>query len=201
VAHNIEPMDIAELITRQHPQNPKGHQIPSLIESIVRFGFAAPVLLCERTGKIAAGHGRTQAVMAMRQQGMERPEFIEGEGEDPWLVPVVRGWSSADDDELLAYVIADNRQNELGGWEDKILVDVLPYLRDHGPGLEGLGYDAETIDKIIARMAPPVPPSAFPEMDPDTMTTDYRCPSCGYSWSGQAKPGEPTHEPAPAAAT
>jgi DNA modification methylase len=167
VAHNIEPMDIAELITRQHPQNPKGHQIPSLIESIVRFGFAAPVLLCERTGKIAAGHGRTQAVMAMRQQGMERPEFIEGEGEDPWLVPVVRGWSSADDDELLAYVIADNRQTELGGWDDAILAEIGTRLATLPAGLTGTGLDPSMLAAITARLrGTPIAlsdPDAIPE--------------------------------------
>lgn len=197
-----QTMELTELARRRHPQNPKTHDVPQLIESLERFGMAAPVLLCERTGLIAAGHGRVKALLAMRQNGSGRPQFVEGDDDDPWMVPVARGWSSRDDDELLAYVIADNRQSELGGWDARVQVEILTHLQALPLGLSGIGYDAETLAAIVARMIPPVAPSAFPELDPH-METDYRCPRCAYEWSGSPAPGggiPPTDESAAAGA-
>jgi len=35
--------------------------------------------------------------------------------------------------------------------------------------------------------AAPVPPAEFPVRDETTVSTDYRCPACGYEWSGSPK--------------
>jgi rubrerythrin len=48
---------------------------------------------------------------------------------------------------------------------------------------EGL-YDAEELQAI----ADAHDETAFPKVDMD-IETQYCCPSCGYSWSGNPKPG------------
>jgi ParB-like chromosome segregation protein Spo0J len=188
-----ETIALDDLPARFHPRNPKTHNVPELVTSLQRFGFAAPVVICERTGLVAAGHGRIKALLAMRSQGMERPRFIEGDGDEPWMIPVARGWASDDDDELLAYVIADNRQNELGGWDDAILAEIGTRLATLSRGLVGTGYDAESLAAIVARMKGPPPtvgdPDDVPEppADPVTQMGDLWilgghtvCPNCNH---------------------
>lgn len=191
----IEWVSIDEL--RPHPENPKGHDIPQVRASIRRWGFAGSVLVCERTGYLAAGHGRRTALLEMRHDGEEAPEGVRVDGE-AWLVPKIGGWSSHDDEELLAFLVADNQATIRGGWDDRALAALLSKLSTEGeaesPGLIGVGFSDDDLAGMLAKLAPPTAPTAFPAIDPDTLATEHRCPSCGYEWSGNPKPGEPTHE-------
>lgn len=193
----IEYLTLADLHERRHPENPKDHDVEALSDAMTRFGFTQPILICERTGKIAAGHGRLETLEARQHADMTAPRFVPVAEDGTWSAPVIRGWSSLDDEELLAYVIADNRQTELGGWKE-LLPDILERVRSTDLGLQGVGFSSDELDDMLAALAPPIPPSGFNPINPDEMSTDYRCPSCSYEWSGQPKPGEPTHEPAPA---
>ena len=92
MAHRIEQMPLDELMTRTHPKNPKRHDVTQLVRSLERFGFTQPVLLDERTGKIAAGHGRVEALSLMRSDEDAAPEGITVKRDAGWAVPVVRGW-------------------------------------------------------------------------------------------------------------
>ena len=130
----------------------------------------------------------------MRSDEDAAPEGITVKRDAGWAVPVVRGWSSQDDDELLAYLVADNRQTELGGWDERVLADILGDLVTT-EGLVGVGYNEADLEKMRGHLAPPPPPE-FKNVDPANLGTEYECPSCGYEWSGQAKPGTPAHEPA-----
>lgn len=152
--HSIvyEPLD--ELVKRKHPQNPKTHDIPSLAESIERFKFASPVLLDERTNLMAAGHGRLEALLYLRDKDEEPPEGVVEADDGTWMVPTVHGWSSEDDDELIAYVIADNRQNELGGWDTPLLGSIMSQLAKTSK-ITGTGFTGPQLDDLMARLAPP----------------------------------------------
>lgn len=152
--HSIvyEPLD--ELLKRKHPQNPKTHDIPSLAESIMRFKFASPVLLDERTNLMAAGHGRLEALAYLRGDDEEPPDGIVEADDGTWMVPTVHGWSSEDDDELIAYVIADNRQNELGGWDSPLLGSIMAQLAKTQK-IKGTGFTGPQLDDLMARLAPP----------------------------------------------
>lgn len=199
MAHQIKMMKLTELEEARHPRNPKRHDVANLADSIARFGFAAPVLLCERTGLIAAGHGRVEALGYLKAQDADPPSGISASKDGAWSVPAVRGWSSVDDDELIAYIVADNRQNELGGWDSRVLADILDGLSEEGGvGLLGVGYADVDVEQMLAALNP-VAPAAFKNIDPDAMDTEFKCPSCSYEWSGQPKPGEPVHEPSTAA--
>jgi hypothetical protein len=192
----LEQVALRDLVARRHPRNPKTHHVAKIAESILRFGFVAPPELCERTGYIAAGHGRVEALV-MLNDGADRDRLltiIESRDGDV-VVPVVRGWSSEDDDELMAYMIADNQNTIIGGWDQGILAQATQRLAGLERGLIGVGFSQEDLDAMMARITPPSPPEAFPPIDPETMETAYRCPSCAYEWSGQPKPGQPTHEP------
>lgn len=69
--------------------NPKRHATGQVQGSIGRFGLAAPPVLDDRTGRLVAGHGRIEALRAMRDAGQNPPDGIRADG-DMWLIPVYR---------------------------------------------------------------------------------------------------------------
>jgi ParB-like chromosome segregation protein Spo0J len=71
MAHVIKMVSLDDI--RPHPENPKTHSIPLIQDSLRRFGFTAPLLVCERTGYLAAGHGRRAALLAERGEGHPPP--------------------------------------------------------------------------------------------------------------------------------
>lgn len=184
MAHAIKMVPLDELVP--HPDNPKAHDVDLIRDSIRRFGFGSPVLVCDRTGYLAAGHGRRSALLAERGNGNPAPSGVRVQ-KDVWLVPVVTGWSSADDEELLAYLLADNQTSASGGWDDRGLLSILSRI-ELSPGLAGVGFGKADLDRLMAKVNPPAP-GEFPAIDPDSLHTDYGCPKCGYEWSGSPKPG------------
>lgn len=145
----IEYVPLGEL--RRWPRNPKDHSLGDIHQSYDRFGYVAPMLLDERTGRLVAGHGRLDALQQRKASGKSAPERIVTH-DGRWLVPVVRGVSFESDEEAEAYGIADNRLVEVGGWNDMALAQVLADLAA-GPGLEGIGFDGDDLDALLAGLA------------------------------------------------
>src|SRR5687767_4858173 len=80
-------------------RNPKKHEIDTVLASMGRFGYVAPMILDERTGRLVAGHGRLESLKKAKAEGKKPPTRIRVKNGD-WLVPVVRGVSFADDRRL-----------------------------------------------------------------------------------------------------
>lgn len=141
--------------------NPKDHDIGMIVESIERFGFNDAVIVDGRTGMLVGGHGRVEALEWMYQDHLKnnrkRPEGVlaqeQSMGPDgDWLVPVQTGWSSKDDAEAMAFIIAVNRAPELGGWNTPKLEEVLLSLGKMGTeNLIGTGYDDDDVHRLLAR--------------------------------------------------
>jgi ParB-like chromosome segregation protein Spo0J len=128
-------------------RNPKTHDLKTLGASVTRFGYIEPVVLDERTGRILAGHGRTETLSALEAQGGEPPEGVVVE-DGIWQVPVVVGWASADDNEAAAALIALNRTTEIGGWDDSVL-DLLTSITETELGLDGIGFTEADVDRML----------------------------------------------------
>lgn len=162
-------------------KNPKRHADAELSASINRFGFAEPIVLDERTGRLVSGHGRVNALRARHEAGEEPPEGVELSLTDPkgpvWMVPVVRGWSSKDDREADAFLLAANQLTIAGGWDDSSLAEVLETLQIDG-GLEGLGFSDEDLKRILDDAQPL--PDGFPEFDESAANSVQmiECPHC-----------------------
>jgi len=137
-------------------RNPKDHDLGAIGESIKRRGYVAPVLVNEATGRLVAGHGRLDALLQLRAAGLEPPARIKVDAAGNWLVPVIRGIAFKSDADAAAYLVADNRLVELGGWRDDELAGLLKDLND-GPGLEGTGYDKDDLDALLRTLATPSP--------------------------------------------
>jgi hypothetical protein len=126
------------------PRNPKRHDEPGLDASLERFGFTVPLMLDEKTGRLVAGHGRLEALLRRKMAGLPAPARVEASANgDTWKVPVLKGVSFANKGEAEAYLIADNRLTEQGGWDNEALLAVVKDLTDAGVTFEGTGFPAD----------------------------------------------------------
>jgi len=138
--------------------NPKDHDLGVLYQSMKRFGFTEPIMMNEHTGKLLAGHGRLQALKMIKDNGETAPDRIEVEKDiedekiETWLVPVITGISIENVGEAQAYLLADNRITELGGWKPMDLMESLTDILEETGKLDGTGYDLEDVETILGDM-------------------------------------------------
>ena len=130
----IELISIKELTHRS--KNPRTHskkQIQQIADSIKQFGFTNPVLI-DKHNMIIAGHGRVEAV---KLRGIDKIETICLE--------------NLTEDEIRAYVIADNRLAENAGWDRELLAIELQGLTEIGLDFEVTvtGFEMAEIDVLI----------------------------------------------------
>ena len=114
---------------RENPLNPKSHDVPLLDKSLTSFGYVEPIIIDGRTGLIISGHGRKETLQKMRDEGKEAPTGITVQ-DGVWLIPAVTGWSSKDDAEASAALVALNRTTEKGGWNSENLFNILQSIKD-----------------------------------------------------------------------
>lgn len=109
------------------------HQIRQIAASIQAFGFTNPVLIDSR-GTIIAGHGRVEAAKLLNID----------------QVPTVR-LEGLTEEQIRAYVIADNRLAEKAGWEKEILAIELQHLItiDETFDVTVTGFEIPEIDLIL----------------------------------------------------
>lgn len=124
----MQEVSIDDLIP--YERNAKTHdaaQIEKLKASMQEFGFISPILIDEQKN-IIAGHGR---VMAARELGLKTVPAVYVEG----LTEAQRK----------AYIIADNRLTELGGWDMQAVQSELQELEAEGFDTKITGFDLEDI--------------------------------------------------------
>jgi hypothetical protein len=147
----IEYMPLDELLG--WPANSKDHDVGLIDTAIKRFGFVDPIVLCERTGRIAAGHGRQKTLHGMMLGREPVPEGIRVRADGMWLVPVARGWASKNDRELDAATVALNQATIAGGWDEPKLKDLLLAIGSQSEaGLGGVGFDPSDVEDLVANL-------------------------------------------------
>ena len=152
-------IDIYDAVPNE--RNSKDHDIGVLCESMIRFGFTQPVLINEQDNKILAGHGRIKALQQLHNQGYDAPKRIDVEKDieddkiKTWFVPCYY-INIEDKAEAEAYLIADNRLTEIGGWLDDKLVDSLKNVLEETGSLDGTGWDLEDLDDIVKDLEEPI---------------------------------------------
>ena len=125
----VQEVRIDELVP--YAKNAKQHgpeQVKKIADSIREFGFLSPLLI-DKDMNIIAGHGR---VLAAKEIGMETAPavFIEGLTEQ----------------QRRAYILADNKLTELGGWDAVLVSTELEDLKASGFDIDLTGF---SIDDII----------------------------------------------------
>lgn len=129
-----------------------GDQVQAIAASIRRFGFNAPLLI-QADGTIIAGHGRLAAARVLRMARV--PCIVLGH-----LTP----------DEARAYLIADNKLQELSEWDLGMLtqeVQALNAIGAEATGLDCVGFSEED----LAAMLEPPPPAEIKQRGTDRIIT------------------------------
>lgn len=149
----IEYINLDDII--EADENPKDHDLGVLYESMKRFGFTDPIMLNEASGKLLAGHGRLQALKLFKDRGEKAPDRIQVEKDieddtiEDWFIPVIKGINIENSADAQAYLIADNRITEIGGWKPMELIESLNEVIEETGNLDGTGYDLDDIETIL----------------------------------------------------
>lgn len=170
-SESVEMVNTDKLII--HPDNPRTGNITSIIQSIERNGWYGTIVAQRSTNFVLAGNHR---LIAAQSLGTKE-------------VPVY--WVDVDDATARRILLADNRTSDLASYDNDLLLEALSRASDDD-GLLGTGWTDEDIERLTG--GEPAIIDDFKPITPDSLDTEYRCPSCGYEWSGQARPGDPTHE-------
>lgn len=151
----IEYMPIAQL--KKWPTNPKNHDVEAIEASIREFDFIDPLIIDEKSKKMVAGHGRLEVVAEMKRKGEPPPKGINAHSGDWWL-PVLRGKSFKSEAQAEAYLLANNRLVETGGWNADLLRPALLRLKE-SEFMPAAGWTPKEIER---ELKPPVDLSKTP---------------------------------------
>lgn len=113
-----------------NPRNARTHskdQIKKIAASIKEFGFIAPAII-DKDGVLVAGHGRLEAAKKLKMDAI--PCVIADH-----LTP----------EQLRAYMLADNRIQLDGGWDEEILKIELSELTELDFDLSFTGFESHEI--------------------------------------------------------
>ena len=146
----IRKIKLSEIKTAD--KNPKDHDVGSIYQSMKRFGFVAFPLVNSTTDKLLAGHGRLKTLHMIKSEGEFVPANIEVDKDGDWLVPCIYSATIEDEAEAQAYLLADNRLTEIGGYNNMDLLDSLQEVIKETGSLDGTGWDLDSIEDIIADM-------------------------------------------------
>lgn len=113
-----------------YSKNARKGDLGTIMESLEIHGQYRPVVVRAGTNEILAGN---HTVMAARELGWKQ---------------VAVTFVDVDDDEAARIVLIDNRANDLGGYDEDALVDLLQSVND----LEGTGFSQDDLDDLISHL-------------------------------------------------
>ena len=140
-------------------------------ESLQRYGAARSIVIDE-DNRILAGNGTIEGA---KEAGIDRIRIIETDGDE--VIAVRR--TGLTEDQKVGLALADNRTADLSEWDQEML-NRLGEQHDIS-----LFFSQDDLDGILETKVEALPPEDFDEVD-DDITTEHRCPSCGYEWSGKS---------------
>lgn len=140
-------------------------------ESLQRYGAARSIVIDE-DNRILAGNGTIEGA---KEAGINRIRVIETDGDE--VIAVRR--TGLTEEQKVGLALADNRTADLSEWDQEML-NRLGEQHDIS-----LFFSQDDLDGILETEVEALPPEDFDEVD-DDITTEHRCPSCGYEWSGKS---------------
>ena len=142
----VVPIESIEL----HPRNPRIGDVEAVAASLRRFGQLKPLVVQGSTMFCVAGNHLLRAARALG-----------------WT-EIAANVEELDDATAIAYMLADNRTADLGGYDDDLLVAILAE-QDAADNLAATGYDADDVAALLraAGHADQRDPDAVPDLPPE----------------------------------
>ena len=144
---------------RPYEKNARLHddaQLADLRRSMIEFGWTIPALIDENGG-VLAGHARLLVGAAL------------GYVDAP--VIVAEGWTAA---QKKAYILADNKLTERGGWDWRLVSAELQDLQAAAFDLKLTGFESYELEPLLAaHWTPPAPSGGGGEGDGKTETKGH----------------------------
>lgn len=141
-------------------------------ESLQRYGAARSIVIDEEN-RILAGNGTVDGAKAA---GIQNVRIIETDGDE--IIAIKR--TNLSEEQKIGLALADNRTSDLSEWDQEML-HTLSQEHDINDWFTPEDLNSITGDPVSELK----PPQDFDEVD-DDITTEHRCPSCGYEWSGKS---------------
>ena len=146
-----------------NPVNPRQGDIGAVAASLKRFSQRKPIVVQAKTMIVYAGNHTLAAAKAL-------------------------GWShiaavmiDADQTDLTAFGIADNRTSDLGTYDEAMLAELLKALAQDGQ-LEGTGYDGEDVDRLLQDVNSQGEPGEHETQGQSGRKAPVTCPACGVEF-------------------
>jgi len=148
----VIPATLAELVVpieslRPYGRNPRRGNVAAIRRSLEANGQYRPIVARAGTGEVLAGNHTLQAAVELGWESIAAT-FVD-----------------VDDEEAARIVLIDNRANDLAGYDDEALADLLRSL----PELEGTGFVTDDLDRLLADLTE-LPASSVPELPVEPVT-------------------------------
>lgn len=130
IAQRYEPAFPIDQLT-EHPDNPRRGDEAAIEESMAAHGFYGAVLAQASSRRIIAGNHRTRVARRLGES----------------TVPVL--FVDVDDDRARRLLLVDNRSNDLAGYDDKLLAELLAELAATDDALTGTGYHDDDLAALV----------------------------------------------------
>lgn len=134
---------IADLLP--YRSNPRVGNVEMIAESLRVNGQYRPIVVNRRTREVLAGNHTLKAAVAL---GWDR---------------IAATFVDVDDEQAARIVLVDNRSNDVAGYDDSALVELLQSLDD----LAGTGFSTEDLDQLLADVTDLPTVQADPDAVPD----------------------------------
>jgi len=121
------PLSTVEL----HPRNPRLGDVEAVAASLRRFGQQKPIVVQRSTGYVVAGNHIVRAAQSLG-----------------WT-EIAANVIELDDATATAYMLADNRTSDLGGYDDALLAAILAETAA-ADNLAATGYNADDVAALVA---------------------------------------------------
>ena len=164
----IEQRGIDDIVPYENNPRLNDDAVDKVAMSLEQYGWQQPIVV-DADGVIIVGHTRLKAA---KQLGYEQCPVVVADGLSPAQVK--------------AYRIADNKTGELAEWDEDLLNLEIKGLMDLNFDVSLTGFDLDDFNQTSEHYEPQDSPEDFKEYG-DDIETEYRCPKCGYEWSGKPK--------------
>ncbi|MGH2973611.1 MAG: DNA modification methylase [Solirubrobacterales bacterium] len=142
-----ETVPVSDL--KPYPGNPRRGDVAAIKDSLEQYGQYRPIVVRRATNEVLAGN-----------------HTLRGAQDLAWDEIAVT-YVDCDAEQAKRIVLADNRTNDLAGYDDQALADLLTEL----PDLAGTGYDQAALDALLDDLDPePLAEEELPPPPPEPRT-------------------------------